>query len=137
MQFILLLSMLCFLAACSQQSSDENLSHADIEKPIQHLKLEDITSSTKAVTVFSKEVELIQSKQELTLTELNEIHISTYSLEKAVAYFVENSEGAKKDLAGKIAVMVEKIHLASENNRAGDTKKHVEKLGFLVEEFDL
>ena len=104
-----LIALACFLTACSEQAgehaAEDHSSHG--EKPIQHLKLADITSSAEAATVFAKEVAFITGKEALTAAALNEIHLSTYSLEKAVAYYAENSEGAKKELAEKIAMVVE------------------------------
>ena len=90
-----LIAISCMLSACSDQHSDhidERSAHDHNEKPIQHLKLEDIYSLEKASAVFAKEVDFIIGKEELTAGVLHEIHMSTYSLEKAVAYFVENSE---------------------------------------------
>ena len=59
--------------------------------------------------------------------------MSTYSLEKAVAYFVENSEAEEQDLAKQIAVIVEEIHLASENNRSEDTRSYIDQLEKLAQ----
>ena len=58
--------------------------------------------------------------------------MSTYSLEKAVAYFVENSEAEGQILAEQIAVVVEEIHLASENNRSEDTRSYIDQLDKLA-----
>lgn len=123
------------LSACSDQLSDTTYSHLDghaahehNEKPIQHLKLENILSLEEATTVFTKEIAFITGKEKLTDGVLHEIHMSTYSLEKAVKYFVENSQGEDKSLAQQIAVVVEEIHLASENNRADDTRSFIDQL---------
>ena len=128
------------LSACSDELSDYTDDHADgdvghehDDKPIQHLKLENILSLEKATTVFSKEVAFITGKEELTAGALHEIHMSTYSLEKAVAYFVENSQGEEKSLAEEIAFVVEEIHLASENNRTEDTRSFIDQLEKLVQ----
>lgn len=125
----------CLLSACSDQHSDhidEHSAHDHNEKPIQHLKLEDIYSLEEASAVFADEVDFIVGKEELTALALHEIHMSTYSLEKAVAYFVENSEAEGQILAEQIAVVVEEIHLASENNRSEDTRSYIDQLDKLA-----
>lgn len=125
----------CMLSACSDQHSDqidEHSAHDHNEKPIQHLKLEDIYSLEEASAVFAKEVDFIVGKEELTAGALHEIHMSTYSLEKAVAYFVENSVAEEQNLAEQIAVVVEEIHLASENNRSEDTRSYIDQLDKLA-----
>ena len=128
------------LSACSDQLSDHTSDHSNghaahehDEKPIQHLKLENILSLEEATTVFTKEVAFITGKEELTAGVLHEIHMSTYSLEKAVAFFVENSQGEEKSLAEEIAVVVEEIHLASENNRSNDTRGFIDQLEKLAQ----
>ena len=128
------------LSACSDElidytddHADGHVSHEHDDKPIQHLKLENILSLEKATTVFSKEVAFITGKEEFTAGALHEIHMSTYSLEKAVAYFVENSQGEEKSLAEEIALVVEEIHLASENNRAEDTRGFIDQLEKLAQ----
>ena len=130
-----IIAICILLSACSDELSDYTSEHADghaahehDDKPIQHLKLENILSLEKATSVFSKEVALITGKEELTAGALHEIHMSTYSLEKAVAYFVENTQGKEKSLAKEIAVVVEEIHLASENNRTDDTRGFIDQL---------
>ncbi len=131
-----LIAISCMLSACSDQHSDhidEHSAHDHNEKPIQHLKLEDIYSLEEATAVFAKEVDFIVGKEELTPGVLHEIHMSTYSLEKAVAYFVENSETEEQDLAKQIAVIVEEIHLASENNRSEDTRSYIDQLEKLAQ----
>ena len=123
------------LSACSDQHSDhidEHSAHDHNEEPIQHLKLEDIYSLEEASAVFAKEVDFIVGKEELTAGALHEIHMSTYSLEKAVAYFVENSEAEEQNLAEQISVVVEEIHLASENNRSEDTRSYIDQLDKLA-----
>ena len=129
-----------FLSACSDQLSDHTSDHSNghaahehDEKPIQHLKLDNILSLEEATTVFTKEVAFITGKEELTAGVLHEIHMSTYSLEKAVAFFVENSQGEEKSLAEEIAVVVEEIHLASENNRSNETRGFIDQLEKLAQ----
>ena len=128
------------LSACSDQLSDHTSDHSNghaahehDEKPIQHLKLDNILSLEEATTVFTKEVAFITGKEELTAGVLHEIHMSTYSLEKAVAFFVENSQGEEKSLAEEIAVVVEEIHLASENNRSNETRGFIDQLEKLAQ----
>ena len=118
--------VICFmLVSCSNQGYDE--------KPIQHLKLENITSYEEATQVFAKESAFIMDQKELTDGVLHEIHMSTYSLEKAVAYFIENTVDEQQRHAKQIAFVVEEIHLASENNRFGNTQRYINRLGLLIE----
>ena len=63
---------------------EENNEHA--EKPIQHLKLEDIATESSAVEVMQSTTEQLLAKNNLDALELHEIHMITYSLEKAVAF---------------------------------------------------
>jgi hypothetical protein len=127
--------VLCLLAGCNSEKSEPSTAHSESDAPIQHLQLEEITSAEEAATVFAKEVAFIQDQKELTPGAMHAIHMSTYSLEKAVAYYAENLEDVQQELAGEIAAVVEEIHLASENNRAEETEKHVRKLASLVEDF--
>ena len=132
----LALVITCMLSACSDQHSDHtsgHTAHEHDEKPIQHLKLDNILSLEEATTVFANEVAFIIGKKELTAGALHEIHMSTYSLEKAVAYFAENTEGESQNLAEQIAVVVEEIHLASENNRTEDTRGFIDQLDKLAQ----
>ena len=96
------------------------------EKPVQHLELPDITSLDEAKNVFSETSAELNSKSKLDATELHEIHMTTYSLEKAVAYFVENMQGDQQVAAEKMAEVVELVHLASENSRAEETRIYLE-----------
>lgn len=127
-------SLVFLIAACASitgcQKADNNreassaASHIETEgeKPIQHLKLPDITSQQKAVEVMKSTTVQLKSKKKLEDSELGNIHIITYSLEKAIAYFVENSVGDQQAAAKKMAEVVEAVHLNSENNRAEKTK---------------
>ena len=67
----------------------------------------------------------LRGKSRFDTAELHEIHIITYSLEKAIAYFVENSEAEQKVQAGKMAEVVELIHIGSENGRAEETQEQL------------
>lgn len=105
------------------------------DKPVQHLQLEDITSLDEATRVFSETTLQIQSKNKLDADELHDIHIITYSLEKAVAYFAENSTGEQQVTANKMAGVVELVHLGSENNRAAETKVYLIEYFKLADKF--
>ncbi|WP_415889819.1 DUF6746 family protein [Neptuniibacter sp. SY11_33] len=104
-------------------------------KPVQHLKIADISSFSDAKTVFIEKTLEMKGKQKLDAEELHEIHIITYSLEKSVAYFAEQSTGSDKELMEKIAVVVEEVHLNSENNRKDETKKELDTYFKLASEF--
>ena len=67
--------------------------------------------------------------------ELHEIHVITYSLEKAVAFFAENLSGARQETAQEMAVVVEEVHLSSENNRREETKAALDQYFALFESF--
>ena len=66
--------------------------------------------------------EQLLAKTNLDALELHEIHMITYSLEKAVAFFAETLSGARQVTAQDMAVVVEEVHLSSENNRKDATK---------------
>ena len=106
------------------------------QKPTQHLKLADITSKEKAVEVMKITTDQLKSKTKLDAQELSEIHIITYSLEKAVAYFVENSEGDKQTTAKKMAEVVEEVHLNSESNKPEKTKTALQEYFKLEQVFN-
>ena len=105
------------------------------EKPIQHLKLDDITTESSAAEVMKSTTEQLRAKTNLDALELHEIHMITYSLEKAVAFFAENLSGARQATAQEMAVVVEEIHLSSENNRKEDTKAALDQYFALFESF--
>ena len=105
------------------------------EKPIQHLKLEDIKTEFKAVEVMKSTTEQLRAKTNLDALELHEIHMITYSLEKAVAFFAENLSGARQVTAQEMAVVVEEVHLSSENNRKDATKAALDQYFALFESF--
>ena len=107
----------------------------DKTKPVQHLKIADVTSFASAKKIFIDKTAEIKSKTKLDPTELQQIHFITYSLEKAVAYFAENLKGDQQKLAMKIAEVVENVHLASENNRKSDTVKNLSEYYKLAESF--
>ena len=111
-------------------ASDE--SH---EEPVQHLDLADVTTLEEAKRIFTETTDQIRSKEKLDLTELQQIHVITYSLEKSVAYFVENTEGERHELAEEIAEVVEEIHLSSENGRQEETKEHLKEYFDMADRF--
>ncbi|WP_285764605.1 DUF6746 family protein [Biformimicrobium ophioploci] len=95
------------------------------EKPIQHLKVADITTYEEAKRVFLATTAQLQTKTKLDAAELQAIHMITYSLEKSLAYFVEHSEGAQQASAKSLAEIVESVHINSENNRKEETQTHL------------
>ncbi|MCW9014190.1 MAG: hypothetical protein OQL06_10435 [Gammaproteobacteria bacterium] len=105
------------------------------EKPTQHLKVADVKSMKVAKEIFLDKTVEIRNKKILNLEEVLQIHVTTYSLEKSVAFFAANLKGEKQELAKEIAVVVEDIHLASENNRLEKLKKHLKKYFDLVDKF--
>ncbi|MDX5375227.1 MAG: hypothetical protein LPK43_05525 [Gammaproteobacteria bacterium] len=105
------------------------------EEPVQHLKIEEVTSLEDAKRIFAETTAEMRGKQKLDVTELQQIHVITYSLEKSVAYFVENTEGERHELAEEIAEVVEEIHLSSENNREEETKALLNKYFDMADRF--
>ena len=118
-----------------EENSGFVISHEEDEKPIQHLNLEDIATESKALEVMKSTIEQLRIKTNLDALELHEIHIITYSLEKAIAFFTENLIGARQATAQEMAVVVEEIHLSSENNRKEDTKEALDQYFALFEFF--
>ena len=136
----ILAASLCALTSCKKEETAAAPEAAKVEtehsdKPIQHLKLKDITSLDEAKKVFKETNAKIKSKTKLDAVELGEIHIITYSLEKAIAFFAENLSGKAQETAKEMAVLVEEIHLASENNRKEDSQKNIAKYFALVDGF--
>lgn len=139
----LAVSLGCSLTSCEKAESraieTDNISAAEKTegdgKPMKHLIVPDVTTLADAQKIFLERTAEITGKTKLDNAEMHEIHMSTYHLEKAVAYFAENSEGARKEAAEKIAVVVEEVHLASENFKAEETKEHLAELGKLAEPF--
>ena len=76
----------------------------------------------EAKGIFIDNTARIRSLQPLDLESASQLHIITYTLEKSVAYFAENLNGDKQELAKKIAVVVEDIHIASEKSRLEELK---------------
>lgn len=105
------------------------------EEPVKHLELPDVTSKQEATQVFTETTFQLRQKTELDSAAMNDIHIITYSLEKAVAYFSENMAGEQQANAKEMAEVVEMIHLDSENNRVEETAQSLEKYFQLAEQF--
>jgi hypothetical protein len=112
------------------QASDES-----IEKPTQHLQIADVTSMEDAKEIFLEKTLEIRNMKNIHLEESSKIHVITYTLEKSVAYFAENLTGEKQSLAKEMAVVVEDIHLSSENNRLEKLQEHLREYFDLVDEF--
>ena len=110
-------------------------SNESKEEPVQHLKIPDVTSMKDAKKIFIETTSEIKSKKNLDQLELQQIHIITYSLEKSVAYFVENLKGERQELANEIAVVVEDIHISSENNRQKEAETYLNEYFNLAEKF--
>ncbi|AFJ02286.1 hypothetical protein Q7C_1131 [Methylophaga frappieri] len=105
------------------------------EQPIQHRQVADITDFDEAKQVFNETTAEIKSINTLNAETMHEIHMITYSLEKAIAYFVENMQGAQQKSAEKMAAVVELVHLGSENNRKVETEIYLEEYFSLAEDF--
>ncbi len=97
------------------------------EKPVQHLKLAELTSFNDAEKVFLEKTAELKSIKNFDAPTLQKIHITTYSLEKSMAFFVKNLTGKYKTLAETMAAEVEHIHINSENNRSEATQAHLKK----------
>jgi len=97
------------------------------EKPVQHLKLADLTSIDEAEKVFLEKNAELKSIKNFDEATLQEIHVITYSLEKSIGYYVKNLAGKHKSVAEAMAVEVEHIHINSENNRSDATQTHLKK----------
>lgn len=112
-------------------------AEASKEKSIQHFKVEDVTTIEKAKYIFIRSSSEIKNKTIFNSQELEQIHIITYSLEKSVLYFIKNLQGERQSLAQEIAIIVEDIHINSENNRPQATKLYINKYFHLADKFML
>ena len=97
------------------------------KEAVKHMNLPDITSYDEAKKVFDQTTTELKEKNKLDETELQEVHMITYSLEKAVAYFSKNMEGDQQVSAKEIAELVELVHVSAENNRASETKVYLQE----------
>ena len=120
---------------CQKDVETVDKNSEQTEKSIQYLKLEDIATESSAVEVMQSTTEQLRAKTTLDALELHEIHMITYSLEKAVAFFAENLSGDRQVTAQEIAVVVEEVHLSSENNRKDETKAALDQYFALFESF--
>jgi hypothetical protein len=116
---ILVIALSTFTATDTNASSNET--------SIRHLDLPDVTSFSEAKVVFEETTSALNSKTVLDAKELQEIHIITYSLEKSIEYFASNLEGEEQGLSEEMAVVVENIHISSENNRREQTEAYLEE----------
>ena len=91
------------------------------------MNLPDITSYEEAKAVFNQTTAELREKNKLDETELHEIHMITYSLEKAVAYLYINMKDDQQISAKEIAELVELVHVSAENYRAAETEVYLQK----------
>ena len=94
---------------------------------VKHIDLPDITSYEEAKEVFNQTTSELRKKNKLDETELQEVHIITYSLEKAVAYLYINMKDDQQISAKEIAELVELVHVSAENYRAAETEVYLQK----------
>jgi hypothetical protein len=132
---ILFLTLSMGFLGCQKDVETVDVNSDQAEKPIQHLKLEDIATESIAVEVMKSTTEQLRAKTTLDALELHEIHMITYSLEKAVAFFAENLSGTRQVTAQEMAAIVEEVHLNSENNRKDATKAALDQYFALFESF--
>jgi len=132
-KLMLILSVALLHAGCAS-TSIESTSEPK-KKPTQHLKIADVTSMQAAKSIFINKTAELNSKTKLDVVELQEIHIITYTLEKSVAYFAEHLTGERQKLAKQIAIIVEDIHINSEDNQKASTRKHLDTYTMMAEKF--
>ena len=77
--------------------------------------------------MFNQTTAELRGKNKLDETELHEIHVITYSLEKAVAYFSENTKVDQQAFAKEMARLVELVHVSAENYRAAETEMYLQE----------
>ena len=119
-------------------AAEENHDHAhegEGGERIKHLEVPDVSSFADAKKIFLERTAEITGKEKLDTEELHEIHMATYHLETAVAYYAENSEDAQKEAAEKLAVVVEEVHLSSEGFKPEEARKHIAEFARLAEAF--
>lgn len=113
----------------------ENAEGGEEGERIKHLEVPEVTNADDAKKIFLERTAEITGKKALDTQELHEIHMATYHLETAVAYYAENLKGKKKKAAEKIAVVVEEVHLSSEGFKPEEAKKHIAEFAKLAEAF--
>ena len=111
-RFFLLVGFTICISACQ-----DNKAISQSQKPVQHRKLPDIVTQSEAWDVLQTTSQRLRNQKQLNASELNEIHIITYSLEKAISYFATQSDSRIAQRAQAMATVVEDLHLNSENNR--------------------
>ncbi|MEW6993435.1 DUF6746 family protein [Colwelliaceae bacterium MEBiC 14330] len=104
------------------------------EKPVKHMEVAEVTSLKDAKIIFAEKSEELKSKKVLDVAELQQIHVITYTLEKSIEYFTLNLAAEQQDLSKDIAVIVENIHINSENNRKEDTAQYLKEYFELAEQ---
>ena len=97
------------------------------KEAVKHMNLPDITSYDEAKKVFDQTTTELKEKNKLDETELHDIHMITYSLEKAIAYFSVNMKGDQQASAKEIAELVELVHVSAENYRAAETQMYLQE----------
>jgi hypothetical protein len=122
----LLISLSLFISFNTHISAGES-------KPVSHIKLENITSSEAARSVFQKDTAELKAKSPLNNEALPNVHFITYSLEKSIAYYAEKGGDDVQVLAKEIADVVEAIHLHSENGRLEETQNNLQNYFILAE----
>lgn len=106
------------------------------EEAIQHMKIADVTSMQEATKVFQNITADFKIDNTAKALDLHKLHITTYTLEKSIAYFTENLTGDEQNLAKKLAIVVEDIHINSENNRQEKTKSYLSKYVTLADKLN-
>ena len=128
---LLTISLLMSTSALAESLADT----ATTKKPIEHVKVADVTTLEDAKRILFEETLLLKQKQSLDTQALHDIHMITYRLEKSIAFFTEHLNGESQQLAKTLAKVVEEIHLDSENNRISETEQHLEKYHALTDTF--
>jgi hypothetical protein len=118
-------------------NGNDHAEGGEEEVRIKHLEVPEVTNADDAKKVFLERTAEITGKKALDTQELHEIHMATYHLETAVAYYAENLKGKKKKAAEKIAVVVEEVHLSSEGFKPEEAKKHIAEFAKLAEAFSV
>lgn len=135
LSFGLILAAGMSLGACSNSDKKETDTTPAKETSVKHVEAKEVTSAAEAKKTFIEKTAEIQSKKTLDANELHDIHMITYTLEQAVAYYTKNLTGERQSQAKEIAVVVEEIHIASENNRKESVQQHLSKYFVLAEKF--
>ncbi|WP_339340182.1 DUF6746 family protein [uncultured Oceanicoccus sp.] len=110
---------------------------AEGEQSIRHLKVDEIESIEVAIKKFYESTAAIKNKKLLNSSELHEIHVITYTLEKSIQFFINNLSGESQVLAENAAIIVENIHIASENNRRQSTVENMREYFQLADQLAL